>query len=134
MKKTRWLKTIEDDELDVAMYVRSWREGDNVTVTCDLVFAMEQAVGVFNEQKAEIERLKRNQIPEIEYQKYCAYKIIEPQIKGCLDRERELKKRVDELPKEILTEIGKKPCEHAFLNRDCEWYKRICKKYGVEVE
>ena len=25
-----------------------------------------------------------------EYQKYCAYKIIESQIKGCLDREREL--------------------------------------------
>lgn len=32
-----------------------------------------------------------------EYQKYCAYKIIEPQIKGCLDRERELEKQVAEL-------------------------------------
>ena len=32
-----------------------------------------------------------------EHQQYCAYKIIEPQIKGCLDRERELKKQVAEL-------------------------------------
>lgn len=32
-----------------------------------------------------------------EHQKYCAYKIIEPQIKGCLDRERELEKQVAEL-------------------------------------
>lgn len=32
-----------------------------------------------------------------EYQKYCAYKIIEPQIKGCLDRERKLEKQIAEL-------------------------------------
>lgn len=35
-----------------------------------------------------------------EHQNYCAYKIIEPQIKGCLDRERELKKQVAELEKQ----------------------------------
>ena len=32
-----------------------------------------------------------------EHQKYCAYKIIEPQIKGCLDRERKLEKQIAEL-------------------------------------
>lgn len=32
-----------------------------------------------------------------EHQKYCAYKIIEPQIRGCLDRERELEKQISEL-------------------------------------
>ena len=32
-----------------------------------------------------------------EHQHYCAYKIIEPQIRGCLDRERELEKQVKEL-------------------------------------
>ena len=32
-----------------------------------------------------------------EYQRYCAYKIIEPQIKGCLDRERELERKLKEL-------------------------------------
>ena len=49
----------------------------------------------------------KNKIPEgsvvldrQEYQKYCAYKIIEPQIKGCLDRERELEKQVKGLKEE----------------------------------
>ena len=32
-----------------------------------------------------------------EHQKYCAYKIIEPQIRGCLDRERELEQKLKEL-------------------------------------
>lgn len=32
-----------------------------------------------------------------EHQKYCSYKIIEPQIKGCLDRERELERKLKEL-------------------------------------
>lgn len=32
-----------------------------------------------------------------EYQKYCAYKKIEPQIRGCLDRENALQKQVEEL-------------------------------------
>lgn len=32
-----------------------------------------------------------------EHQKYCAYKIIEPQIRGCLDRERELERKLKEL-------------------------------------
>ena len=35
-----------------------------------------------------------------EYQKYLAYKIIEPQIRGCLDRERELEKRLETIAKE----------------------------------
>ena len=56
---------------------------------------------VITEQKAEIERLKRYEMSESEFQKYCAYKIIEPQIRGCLDRERELQKQVDEYKAEI---------------------------------
>lgn len=35
--------------------------------------------------------MKFDAISEREYQGYCAYKIIEPQIKGCFDRERALK-------------------------------------------
>ena len=46
----------------------------------------------------------------------------------------EMKQAVKDTAKEILTEIGKEPCEHAYLNWDCEWYKRACEKYGVEVE
>ena len=40
--------------------------------------------------------LKFDAIPEWEYQRYCAYKIIEPQIKGCFDRERALKGQLAE--------------------------------------
>lgn len=36
-------------------------------------------------------------LSKLEHQKYLAYKIIEPQIKGCLDRERELEKTVEGL-------------------------------------
>lgn len=36
-----------------------------------------------------------------EHQQYCAYKIIEPQIKGCLDRERELERKLKELEDKI---------------------------------
>ena len=35
-----------------------------------------------------------------EQQKYAAYKIIEPQIRGCLDRERELEKRLETIRNE----------------------------------
>ena len=41
---------------------------------------------------------------------------------------------VKDTANEILTEIGKEPCEHHYLNWDCEWFDRVCKKYGVEVE
>lgn len=36
-----------------------------------------------------------------EHQRYLAYKIIEPQIRGCLDREVKLEKQVRELGKEL---------------------------------
>jgi hypothetical protein len=36
-----------------------------------------------------------------EHQRYLAYKIIEPKIRGCLDREEKLEKQVRELDKEL---------------------------------
>ena len=36
-------------------------------------------------------------ISEEEYQKYCAYKLIEPEIKGCLDREKQHKQQLEKL-------------------------------------
>lgn len=36
-----------------------------------------------------------------EHQKYLAFKIIEPQVRGCLDREKKLEKQVRELDKEL---------------------------------
>ena len=44
------------------------------------------------------------------------------------------KQAIKDTAKEILSEIGKEPCEHHYLNWDCEWFDKICKKYGVEVE
>ncbi len=39
-----------------------------------------------------------------EHQKYLAFKIIEPQVRGCLDRERELEKRLQEIAGEFAKE------------------------------
>ena len=44
---------------------------------------------------------KKHLLDEIEWQDYCAYKHIEPQIKGCLDREKELKQQLTEKDEEI---------------------------------
>lgn len=38
---------------------------------------------------------------------------------------------VKDTAKEILTEIGQEACEHHYLNSDCEWFNKVCKKYGV---
>lgn len=46
------------------------------------------------QQLAESE--KKHLLDEIEWQDYCAFKHIEPQIKGCLDREREYEKQLAE--------------------------------------
>lgn len=42
------------------------------------------------------EKEKMHLLDETEYQNYCAFKHIESQIKGCLDRERELEKKLAE--------------------------------------
>ena len=46
-----------------------------------------------------------------EHQKYLAYKIIEPQIKGCLDRERELEKKCFAMAKE-----QEESCQNGYLD------------------
>ena len=44
---------------------------------------------------------KKHLLDETEWQDYCAYKHIEPQIKGCLDREKELTQQLAEKEKEL---------------------------------
>lgn len=44
---------------------------------------------------------KTHLLSEVEYQQYCAYKLIEPQIKGCMDREKEYQRQLEEKDKEI---------------------------------
>lgn len=48
-----------------------------------------------------VEKDKMHLLDEKEFQHYCAYKQIEPAIKGCLDREREYEKQFAEKDKEI---------------------------------
>lgn len=68
-----------------------------------------------------------------EYQKYCAYKIIEPQIKGCMDRERKLEKQLEQARKEAVREVLKKVDEES-NGQTIMVTNYIRKKYGVEVE
>ncbi len=50
-----------------------------------------------------------------EYQRYCVYKIIEPQIKGCLDREKEyiqqLKTVKEDTVKDLVKQLKEITCE-----------------------
>ena len=43
-----------------------------------------------------------------EHQKYLAFKIIEPQVRGCLDRERELEKRLETIRKDTAEKFADK--------------------------
>ena len=43
-----------------------------------------------------------------EHQKYLAFKIIEPQVRGCLDRERELEKRLETISKETAEKFAER--------------------------
>ena len=59
-----------------------------------------------NKQIAELEAKlaeseKKHLLDEVEWQNYCSFKHIEPQIKGCLDREKQLKQQLAEKEKEI---------------------------------
>ena len=69
-------------------------------------------------QKQLDEKEKMHLLDEKEFQHYCAYKKIETEIKGCLDREREYKKQLAEKDKEI--EKLKLQQKHT---------QQVCKKY-----
>ena len=95
-------RKLEDGELDIAVYARSFEDGDNITVTCDLLNAMDQAVLAFNRQKAEIERLQdENEKQKTEIERLTEYN---ENLNGmCLefiDKNAELQKQVDELKEE----------------------------------
>lgn len=68
-----------------------------------------------------------------EHQKYLAYKIIEPQIKGCLDRERELERQLDQARKETAREILNK-VDYESNGQTKQITDLLRRKYGVEVE
>lgn len=69
--------------------------------------------------------LKFDAIPEWEYQRYCAYKIIEPQIKDCFDRERALKGQLAVVYRALLN-MTKKYCvaERKTATTKDGWFSR----------
>lgn len=133
MEEKKFLESIEDGELDIAVYARSWEEGDNVTVTCDLLFAMEQAVGVFNEQKVKIERLTEwkdklqdtkdeleQQLIDTGFKEYCE------ENKRLTDENAELQKQVDELKtKQVIECYG--------MIKGCDMVKQAVKDTAKEI-
>ena len=133
MGEKKFLESIEDGELDIAVYARSWEEGDNVTVTCDLLFAMEQAVGVFNEQKVKIERLTEwkdklqdtkdeleQQLIDTGFKEYCE------ENKRLTDENAELQKQVDELKtKQVIECYG--------MIKGCDMVKQAVKDTAKEI-
>ena len=63
-------------------------------------------------------------------QKYFAYKIIEPQIKGCLDRERELERQLETIRKETAEKIYRELQGHGTTYVK----KWIRENYDIEIE
>lgn len=106
-----------------------------------------QIVKLLNQQDKRIKELEnKHLLSESEYQRYCSFKIIEPEIKGCLDREKnleqenqQLKQQLHDLPKKIVEEVEKNFTEYLPLKykTGAGFYSRlnaILKKYGVEDE
>ena len=44
---------------DLEYYLNTWEEGDNITVTCDLLNAIESALNVIKESKGEKQNEER---------------------------------------------------------------------------
>ena len=71
----------------------------NKVKVCENNSKYETEIDQLKQQLAEKENM--HLLDEKEFQHYCAYKHIEPEIKGCLDREREYEKQLVEKDKEI---------------------------------
>ena len=65
----------------------------------DVIAEKDKRIADLEAKLAESE--KKHLLDEKEWQDYCAFKHIEPQIKGCLDRERECEKKLAEKDKRI---------------------------------
>ncbi len=72
-------------------------------------------VDLLNQQDEEIKELKQHSLNDKEWQDYCIYKRIEPQIKGCLDRENKLIKENQQL-KQSQKELAISESDKLFYN------------------
>ena len=63
-----------------------------------------------------------------EHQKYLAFKIIEPQVRGCLDREKKLEKRLETIRKETAEKFSERMKEIFKYEAHQQWIDEICKE------
>ena len=66
---------------------------------CVILNKQSEQINTLNSKLEETE--KKHLLDEKEWQDYCAYKHIEPQIKGCLDREKELEQQLANRDEEL---------------------------------
>jgi len=74
-------------------------EDNNVDYDNCNIYAMRQKISDLEAKLAECE--KKHLLDEREWQNYRAYKYIEPYIKGCLDREWQYEKEIDQLKQQL---------------------------------
>ena len=91
-KESKIIENLESGNYEVV-------DNQGVSVTQHFIECLEKEFTDLEAKLAESE--KKHLINEKEWQDYCAFKHIEPQIKGCLDREREYEKQLAEKDKEI---------------------------------
>ena len=98
-----------------------------------------RVIDTLNQQDKKIKELEnKHLLSENEYQSYCSFKRIEPEIKGCLDREKNLEKEIQQLKQQLTKKeeqlkeelIEKKGLERALsaCNRQNDEFADIIKK------
>ena len=95
----------------IIVYDEEWDTLDDI---CELLNRQDKTIADLESKLAESE--KKHLLDETEWQDYCAFKHIEPQIKGCLDREREYEKQLAE--KDDALETHKRAIQR--INRNCD--------------
>ena len=91
----------KENEIKVGEFWHSAYQGKQLDY--DKVYAeLRQAYDENTQLKQQLsESEKKHLLDEKEWQDYCAFKHIEPQIKGCLDREREYEKQLAESEEQV---------------------------------
>ena len=133
--RPRFENCIEDNTTQITYCV------NHRFVICDLLNQQDKRIKEFE---------SRHSLSESEYQHYCSFKCIEPEIRGCLDREKalerenqQLKHQLYDLPKKIVEEIknelGTSKLKLRIVGIDGYSYTSsfldtILKKYGGENE
>lgn len=107
-------------------------DNQGISVTQHFTQCLEKEFADLEAKLAESE--KKHLLDEREWQDYCAYKHIEPQIKGCLDREREYEKQLAEKETRI-AELEDKDWYEALIEQLEEQNGRLIEeRYNVNLQ